>query len=98
LENSLINSRSSPELDASTNSGAAKCCLRLTHKLAAGTSNIDANKVALAVTWKRFRAAVNHHAKEGFHRGVVCVSLPPKGEARDRWLPRKEAAALIWEC
>jgi integrase len=44
------------------------------------------------------RAAINHHAKEGFHRGVVRVSLPPKGEARDRWLTRKEAAALIWHC
>ena len=45
-----------------------------------------------------FRAAINHHAKEGFHRGVVRVSLPPKGEARDRWLTRNEAAALIWHC
>ena len=26
------------------------------------------------------------------------MSLPPKGEARDRWLTRKEAAALIWHC
>lgn len=42
-----------------------------------------------------FRAAINHHAKEGFHRGTVRVSLPPKGEARDRWLTRTEAAALI---
>ena len=31
-----------------------------------------------------FRAAINHHAKESFHRGVVRVSLSPKGEARDR--------------
>lgn len=45
-----------------------------------------------------FRAAINHHAKEGFHRGVVRVPLPPKGEARDRWLTRKEAAAPIWHC
>jgi integrase len=45
-----------------------------------------------------FRAAINHHSKEGFHRGIVRVSLPPKGEARDRWLHRKEAAALIWHC
>jgi integrase len=44
------------------------------------------------------RAAINHHANEGFHRGVVRVKLPPKGEARDRWLTRKEAAALIWHC
>jgi hypothetical protein len=29
---------------------------------------------------------------------VVRVSLPRKGEARDRWLTRKEAAALIWHC
>jgi hypothetical protein len=40
----------------------------------------------------------HHHAKEGFHRGMVRVSLPHKGEARDRWLTRKEAAALIWQC
>ena len=45
-----------------------------------------------------FRAAINHHAKEGFHRGMVRVSLPRKGEACDRWLTRKEAAALIWHC
>jgi integrase len=45
-----------------------------------------------------FRAAINHHAREGFHRGVVRVSLPLKGEARDRWLTRQEAAALIWHC
>ena len=45
-----------------------------------------------------FRAAINHHAKEGFHRGTVRISLPPKGEARDRWLTRDEAAALLWHC
>lgn len=25
------------------------------------------------------RAAINHHAKEGYHRGIVRVVLPPKG-------------------
>ena len=44
------------------------------------------------------RAAINHHAKEGFHRGVVRVSMPAKGEPRDRWLTRGEAAVLIWHC
>lgn len=44
------------------------------------------------------RAAINHHANQGFHCGIVRVSLPPKGEARDRWLTRDEAAALIWHC
>jgi integrase len=44
------------------------------------------------------RAAINHHAKEGFHRGVVRVVLPPKGKARQRWLTRDEAARLLWVC
>ncbi len=34
------------------------------------------------------RAAVNHHAKEGYHRGIVRVVLPPNGKARERWLTR----------
>jgi hypothetical protein len=41
------------------------------------------------------RAAINHHANQGFHRGIVRVSLPPKGEPRDRWLTRGKAAALM---
>ena len=44
------------------------------------------------------RAAINHHAKEGLHHGVVRVLLPPRGQPRDRWLSRDEAAALIWAC
>jgi integrase len=44
------------------------------------------------------RAAINHHAKEGFHRGVVRVVLPEKGLARERWLSRSEAARFIWAC
>ena len=44
------------------------------------------------------RAAVNHHSKEGFHRGVVRVVLPEKGLPRERWLDRSEAAKLLWAC
>ena len=44
------------------------------------------------------RAAINHHATEGYHRGVVKIALPAKGEPRDRWLTRCEAAKLIWTC
>ena len=44
------------------------------------------------------RAAINHHAKEGFHRGIVRVVLPEKGLPRDRWLTRSEAARLLWTC
>jgi hypothetical protein len=44
------------------------------------------------------RAAINHHAREGLHRGLVRVALPAKGRGRDRWLTRSEAAALLWVC
>ena len=43
-------------------------------------------------------AAIGHHAKEGLHRGVVRVALPPKGQARQRWLTRDEVARLLWTC
>jgi integrase len=44
------------------------------------------------------RAAIRHHAKEGYHRGEVYVVLPEKGQPRDRWLTRSEAARLLWAC
>jgi integrase len=44
------------------------------------------------------RAAINHHAKENLHYGLVRVTLPQKGLPRDRWLTRSEAAKLIWAC
>jgi hypothetical protein len=44
------------------------------------------------------RAAIGHHAAEGFHREIVKVSLPEKGEPRDKWLTRSDAAKLIWIC
>ena len=44
------------------------------------------------------RAAINHHAKKGFHRGVVRVVLPEKSPSRNRWLTRSEAAKLLGAC
>lgn len=41
------------------------------------------------------RAAINHHREEGLHDKIVSVVLPVKAEARERWLERDEAAALI---
>lgn len=41
------------------------------------------------------RAAIRHHAKQGYHRGEIPVTLPEKGLPRDRWLTRDEAAALL---
>jgi integrase len=45
-----------------------------------------------------FQAAINHHAKEGLHRALVRVALPPKGHARQRWMTRGEVAKLLWTC
>ena len=44
------------------------------------------------------RAAINHHAKENLHDGNVSVTLPKKGQPRDRWLTRNEAGRLLWAC
>ena len=44
------------------------------------------------------RAAINLHAKEGLHRGIVRVVLPPRGPPRTRWLTRDEAAKLLRAC
>jgi hypothetical protein len=35
---------------------------------------------------KDLRAGINHHAKEGYHRGIVRVVLLDRGTPRDRWL------------
>lgn len=43
-------------------------------------------------------AAINHHSREGFHRGTVRVVLPPRGKARQRWLTRAEFARLLMTC
>jgi integrase len=44
------------------------------------------------------RAAIGHHAVEGYHRGSVRLWLPEKGPPRDKWLTRNDAARLIWTC
>ncbi|AWN51112.1 hypothetical protein [Methylobacterium sp. 17Sr1-1] len=41
-------------------------------------------------------AAIGHHHREGYHRELVKVALPKKGEARERWLSRSEVARLVW--
>lgn len=41
------------------------------------------------------RAAIGHHARQNLHHAIINVTLPPKGESRDRWLTREEAAKLI---
>lgn len=47
---------------------------------------------------ENLRAAIGHHAKENLHHAVIHVKLPPKGQPRQRWLTRDEAAKLIWAC
>jgi integrase len=41
------------------------------------------------------RAAVRHHWQRGLCSALTPVVLPQKGEARERWLTRKEAAKLL---
>jgi integrase len=41
------------------------------------------------------RAAINHAHREGRITRMVAVHLPDRPPARDRWLTRKEAAALL---
>jgi integrase len=43
-----------------------------------------------------FRAAINHHRREGLHDKIVSVVLPPKSKPKEDYLTRDEAAALIW--
>ncbi|MFC4172679.1 site-specific integrase [Microvirga sp. GCM10011540] len=42
------------------------------------------------------RAAVNYYIKEGYCREHIEVTLPPRGQPRDRYLERDEAAQLLW--
>lgn len=43
-------------------------------------------------------AAINHHHKEGHHRELIRIVLPPAGPSRVRWLTRSEIARLLWVC
>jgi integrase len=45
---------------------------------------------------EELRAALNHHRKEGLCSAIVEVVLPAAAPARERWLTREEAAALLW--
>jgi integrase len=42
------------------------------------------------------RSAINHHRREGLCSEIVSVALPPRPDARERWLTRSEAARLLW--
>jgi integrase len=42
------------------------------------------------------RAAINHHRREGLCSEIVSVVLPPRTDAREKWLTRSEAARLLW--
>ena len=42
------------------------------------------------------RATINHFHREHGLDAVPVVTLPPKGQARQRWLTRGETARLLW--
>lgn len=45
---------------------------------------------------ENLRSAINHHGAENLHYGTVNVWMPDRGEPRERWLTRAEAAQMIW--
>jgi integrase len=42
------------------------------------------------------RAAIRHHWEAGLCAALTPVVLPERGQARERWLTRTEAARLLW--
>jgi integrase len=42
------------------------------------------------------RAAIRYYRREGYTTAAPMIPLPDKPAARERWLTRSEAAALIW--
>jgi len=42
------------------------------------------------------RAAIRHHWETGLCAALTPVVLPERGQARERWLTRDEAARLLW--
>jgi integrase len=42
------------------------------------------------------RAAIRHHWEAGLCAALTPVVLPERGQARERWLTRSEAARLLW--
>ena len=43
-------------------------------------------------------AAINYHAAQGYHRGIVKVPLPGRGERRQAWITREEFDRLLFVC
>ncbi|MDQ0447099.1 tyrosine-type recombinase/integrase [Methylobacterium aerolatum] len=65
----------------------ATCRAYVTHRGNAGGARRDLQDLS---------AAIGHHHREGYHREIVKVALPRRGEVRDRWLSRSEIAGLVW--
>lgn len=65
----------------------ATCRAYVTHRGNAGGARRDLQDLS---------AAIGHHHREGYHREVVKVALPKRGDVRDRWLSRAEIARLVW--
>ncbi|WKA29343.1 site-specific integrase [Bradyrhizobium roseum] len=61
------------------------------HRIAAGGGEGGARR-----DLQILQAAINHHGCENLHYGQVNVWLPAKGNSRQRWLTRTEAAKMIW--
>jgi integrase len=73
---------------------------RQTWKAARPENAATAPRMVTAAAARReledLRAAINHHRREGLCSEIVSVVLPPRADARERWLTRSEAARLLW--
>ncbi len=73
----------------------------ITGQLCRDYLNPEKNKNAPSLPYGRrqledFRSAINYYRKEGYVTSAPAITLPEKPEARQRWLTRDEAAALLW--
>lgn len=72
---------------------------RQTHAWKAATKAAKPRMVTAAGARRELQdlaAAIGYHRREGYHRELVIVTLPPKSPARTRYLKRSEVAAMVW--
>ncbi len=89
------------EIDTLADVSGARCREYVKWRTAQPIKSFTKNKPGLASTaaarreLEDLRAAINHHRREGLCSEIVSVVLPEKGEGRDVFLTRPQAARLL---
>jgi len=68
----------------------------ITGQLCRDFAAANGNGAAARRQLEDLRSALNYYRKEGYVTSAPAITLPAKPEARQRWLTRDEAAALLW--